>query len=255
MRAADEQGLLVTLGITLRSPQREVEYLAVLRAQRARAVILAGSRFADAAIHQRLLREIEAFRASGGRVALISQRRLPVDTVVPENRSGARALARELLARGHRRFGVLRGPAGLQTARDRLAGFKQGLAEHGIELAREAVVSSDLTRDGGYEAAERLLARDTGATCIFALSDVMAVGAMAALHAHGLVVGEDISVAGFDDITSLRDVTPSLTTVRLPLERMGAQALRMVLDEPSETPRLVSAHGEVVLRDSTPRLT
>jgi LacI family transcriptional regulator len=149
---------------------------------------------------------------------------------------------------------VLAGPTSLLTARDRLAGFRAGLREQGIELARDAVVHGAFTRDGGYEAAQELLARAAGATCVFAVNDVMAVGAMAALRAHGVAVGADLSVAGFDDIAWLRDVVPSLTTVRIPLEQMGVDAMRMVLDDAPAVPRVLSVHGEVVLRDSTRRL-
>ena len=254
MRAAEEHHLTVTLGNTLRSPLRELEYLATLRAQRSRAAILAGSRFADREHLEQLGRELETFQASGGRVALISQNRLPFDTVMPENRTGARALARELLALGHRRFAVLAGPTALLTASDRLAGFRDGLREEDVTLPREAVVHGAFTRDGGYDAAEELLARDTGATCVFAVNDVMAVGAMAALRARGITVGEDLSVAGFDDIAWLRDVTPSLTTVQIPLAQMGADAVRLVLDDQPDEPRVLRLQCKVVLRESTARL-
>ena len=162
MRVADEHRLTVTLGSTLRSPLRELEYLATLRAQRARAAILAGSRFADRAHARAAGARVEAFRASGGRVALISQHRLEVDTVMPENRAGARALARELLALGHRRFAVLAGPTALLTARDRLNGFRAGLREQDVALARDGVVHGAFTRDGGYEASRGVLARRSG---------------------------------------------------------------------------------------------
>ena len=65
--------------------------------------------------------------------------------------------------------------------------------------------------------------------CVFAVSDVMAVGALARLRAAGLAVPGDIALAGFDDIPTLRDVYPPLTTVRLPLKRMGEMAARLVL--------------------------
>jgi LacI family transcriptional regulator len=253
MRAADERRLTVTLGSTLRSPQRELEYVATLRAQRARAVILAGSRFADRGHIDQLAGELDAFRASGGRVAVISQHRLGVDTVMPENRAGARSLARELLALGHRRFAVLAGPTSLLTARDRLAGFKEGLREQDITLEREDVLHGAFTRDGGYEAAAQLLDRASAATCVFAVNDVMAVGAMAAMRERGVTVGRELSVAGFDDIAWLRDVTPALTTVRMPLEQMGADAVRMVLDDEPSEPRVLRVHGKVVLRESTAR--
>ena len=88
--------------------------------------------------------------------------------------------------------------------------------------------------------------------CVFAVSDIMAVGALARLRAAGLSVPGDIALAGFDDIPTLRDVSPPLTTVRLPLKRLGEIAARLVLDgDAPPQPRVVPVPGEVVLRDST----
>ncbi|PRY33812.1 LacI family DNA-binding transcriptional regulator [Umezawaea tangerina] len=250
-RVAEEAGLVVVLGTTGRDPDREVELLYTLRAHRARAVVIAGSRTTSRANTARLAAEIEAFGAQGGRVACVSQARIPTDTVVPSNRAGARSLARELAALGHKRFAVLAGPPSLVVAGDRLAGFKAGLADAGVDLPPSAVITGAFTRDGGYAAANDLLAAKTGATCVFAVNDVMALGAMAALRDRGLRVPEDVSVAGFDDIPTLQDLVPGLSTVRLPLEELGERAARLVLDEGSVEPRTVKVAGEVVLRAST----
>jgi LacI family transcriptional regulator len=80
----------------------------------------------------------------------------------------------------------------------------------------------------------------------------MAVGALARLRAAGLSVPGDVAVAGFDDILTLRDVTPPLTTVRLPLTRMGEMAASLILtDRQPGRPRVVPVPGEVIMRDST----
>jgi LacI family transcriptional regulator len=255
MGVADDRGLIVTLGTTSRNPNRELQYVAMLRAQRARAVILAGSRVADKSQTDRLAKEVEAFRRSGGRIACVSQHKLPTDTVQPENRAGARELAVQLAGLGHRSFGVLAGPRALLTASDRFKGFKEGLAKAGIELDPQAVIDGTFTRDGGYEAAKLLLSRDLGVTCVFAVNDVMAVGAMAACRELGISVPGEMSIAGFDDIETLRDLVPQLTTVRLPLEEMGVRAAELALDiDPPEKDRIERIRGEVVLRESTRRL-
>ncbi|KAA2254083.1 LacI family transcriptional regulator [Solihabitans fulvus] len=252
-RIAEDAGLVVVLGTTGRSTDREVELVSTLRAHRARAIVLAGSRSTDRAATERLREEIAAFTQQGGRVACVSQARLPTDTVVPANRSGARALASALARLGHRRFAVLGGPPDLVTARDRVAGFRAGLAEAGVDLPATAVLPGAFTRDGGYQAALGLRAAAPAATCVFAVNDVMALGAMAALRGLGLRVPDDIAVAGFDDIPTLRDLVPSLSTVRLPLEEMGERAARLVLDENAAEPRTVRVASEVVLRESTGR--
>ena len=252
MERAEQAGLLVALSSTLRQPDREAEYVAAFRRQRVRAVILVGSRTTDPGQLARLRTEVERFESGRGRVAAVSQRRLPVDTVVVENRAGARALAEELVALGYRRFGVLAGPSHLLTAADRLAGFRSGLARHGITVDDDHVVPGEFTRDGGYVATGELLRRKVDVSCIFAVNDVMAVGAMAALRDHRMPPPRRMAVAGFDDIATLRDVTPRLTTVRVDLEDLGRTALDLVLGEPGRAPRTRMARCEVVLRESTP---
>ncbi len=251
MREAAARGVMVMLAVTRRDPERELEYVATLRAQRARAVILAGSRTTDAELVRRLGKELEAFTAAGGSAACISQATLGVHTVVPQNREGAKRLAVALHGLGHERFAVLAGPQELVVARDRLQGFRAGLVASGV-AGDVRVLTGPFTREGGYDAANALLADGLGATCVFAVNDVMAVGAMAAFRDAGLSVPEDVSVAGFDDIATLRDVTPRLTTVRLPLEEMGLRAARLALDPASgSSPTVETVRGDVLLRQST----
>lgn len=254
MRAAEARRLIVVMASTGRSPERELEYLNALRGQRASAAILAGSRLDDRALLDRLAGELRSFEATGGRVAAVTQNRLPVDTVVIENRAGARALAATLVGLGHRRFAVLAGPRHLLTAKDRVAGFRDGLAGAGVTLPADNVLHGEFTRDGGFDTTIGLLDRGLDVTCLFAVNDVMAVGAMAALRERGVRLPEQMAVAGFDDIVTLRDVTPSLTTVRLPLEQVGSIALELVTQPAAGRPRLRRVQGEVVVRDSTPPL-
>jgi LacI family transcriptional regulator len=246
---AGSRGLLV-LGNTLHNHDYELDYVATMRAQRAQALILVGSRTTDAERTRRLAEEVAEFIEGGGRFAAVSQDSLGADTVLPENRAGAHALATALIDAGHRRFAVLGGPSTLLTARDRVAGFQDALAEHRLEPP--VVIEGAFTRDGGYAAMNELLDRPDHPPCVFAVNDVMAIGAMAALRERGSRVPDDIAVAGFDDIPTLRDVAPTLTTVRLPLDEMGRLAASMVLDdEPRTQPRVARIAGEVVLREST----
>jgi LacI family transcriptional regulator, galactose operon repressor len=228
----------------------EREYVALMRAQRARAVVLIGSRSDDAEATAALRAEIAAFTGSGGRAACVGQDLLGVDTIQPENAAGAEALARALAALGHRSFAVLAGPGGLLAARDRVDGFRAGLAAWSVPLDPARVVHGPFTRDGGYEAMSTILAAgDPLPGCVFAVTDVMAVGALARLRASGISVPGDIAVAGFDDIHTLRDIYPPLTTVRLPLKQMGEMAAGLVLS--GEGRRIMPIPGEVILRDST----
>jgi LacI family transcriptional regulator len=253
IEVADARQLLVCVSSTPADEAAEREYVALMRAQRARAVILIGSRTGDGAARAALGEELAAFARQGGRAVCVGQPLLGVDTIAPENAAGADALARALAALGHRRFAVLAGPRGLLTAQDRVDGFRAGLAAWSVRLEEARVVPGPFTRDGGYEAMSAILAAGgPRPDCVFAANDVMAVGALARLRAAGISVPAGIAVAGFDDILTLRDVTPPLTTVRLPLKRMGEMAANLVLsDGDPARPRVVPVPGEVIIRDST----
>ena len=253
IEVAEAQRLLVCISSTPAAEAAEQAYVALMRAQRARAVILIGSRNDDAQARAALKEEVAAFIRSGGRAVCVGQDLLGVDTVRPENAAGAQALAQAMVALGHRRFAVLAGPRGLLTARERLDGFRAGLAAWSVPLEETQVIHGPFSRDGGYEAMSAVLAAgEPRPDCVFAVTDVMAMGALARLRASGLRVPADIALAGFDDILTLRDVYPPLTTVRLPLKQIGEMAASLILSEAATgDPRVIPVPGEVILREST----
>ena len=255
MQAAEERGLIVTIGTTERRPGREAALVRVLRGQRPRSVILVGSRWAADGLDQELGEELKAFEGVGGRVTMVSQPKLPFRTIDIRNREGAAALAEQLIKHGYRSAAILTGPTGLITAQERTRGFADAFAAHGHPIDERWLVSGDFTRDGGFLGASELRRRGLGEVeLIFAVNDVMAVGAMAYLRSAGVRLPDDVAVAGFDDISSLRDVTPALTTVTLPLELIGRKAIELALDDDHDGERVVPIYGFPVLRESTPLL-
>jgi LacI family transcriptional regulator len=254
--SAGPAGLIVTMSVTERDPERELALVRALRGQRPRVIILAGSRSTQRLHQDELAAELQAFEAGGGRAVFVSQHELPFDTVRIDNFGGARALALAMVDLGYTRFGVITDEGALLTATDRLAGFTAGLAERGISIDPAHRVAGAFTRDGGYDAAVELVHRGLdGIELVFAVTDVMAIGAMSGLRANGIEPGRDIAVAGFDDIHSVRDVTPALTTVSVPLVEVGVAALRVALhprDPRGEDDRDVDIATSVVVRASTP---
>ncbi len=251
--AAEKAGLVVTIAVTGRDPLREAELVRSLRGQRPRVMVLAGSRVVDGTGRDVLVDELDAFAANGGRVVIISQHELPFATVSIDNRAGARDLAIELVEAGYRSFAILGGAVNLMTARDRVEGFVEGAATAGVAVSPERIRTGEFTRDGGYASMLELI--DAGLEdidLVFAVNDVMAIGAMAALRDRGVRVPEQIAIAGFDDVSSARDVTPPLTTVRIPLEEVGRTAVEIALGEDGHTASAAVA-SSVVLRESTPR--
>jgi len=256
MSRAESTGAIVTLSVSRGDADREVAHVGALRRQRVRAVILAGSRWVDEARTELLRAELDAFRASGGIVAAATQDVLGVDTVLVDNLGGARRLASAVAGLGYQEFVLLEGPENLATSRDRTAGFLAGLAEHGLEPLHR--LSGPFTRDGAYESVAHFLTANSlprgRRPVLLAANDVMAVGAMAAARDAGLDVPDDLAFAGFDDIPTLRDIAPALTTVRLPLAEIGHRLFDLVATSEGAEPRHEHVAGEVLLRASTPPL-
>ncbi|WP_447943661.1 LacI family DNA-binding transcriptional regulator [Microbacterium aurum] len=246
-RGADEEGLVVTVAITERDPAREVRLVRALRGQRPRGLILAASR-ASKDIAPDLSAELDQFAAAGGRVVALGAGSDVVRGVAIDNRGGAAELGAALAARGYRRALVLGAASGVVTSDDRIAGFTEGFTAGGGEIG--AVLRGGFTRESGHDLmAQALAAGVAPGTVVFGISDVVAIGALSALREAGRSVGDDVALAGFDDIPTGRDVTPALTTVRIPLEEVGYQALHAATDAEWEPAAL---RLEVLLRDSTP---
>ncbi|WP_176992976.1 LacI family DNA-binding transcriptional regulator [Nonomuraea jiangxiensis] len=248
-QAAQECRLIVTMAVAGGSPERELEIVRTLRGRRPRVIIVAGSRVDGSGTRGTLVEELTEYRTAGGRVVLISQRDLPFGTVTIDNRGGAERLARALLAAGYRRFAVLHAQERIRTSRERHDGFLAGLRHAGVP--EPLAIETGFTRAGGYEAARRLVERGVAdVEAVFAVNDVMAIGAMTGLRDAGIVPGRDIGVAGFDDIDAAVDVVPALTTVAVPLREAGLTAMRLALSDEETADH--SLPTNVVLRESTP---
>ncbi|WP_320064159.1 LacI family DNA-binding transcriptional regulator [Micromonospora sp. RTGN7] len=252
-RVATQRGRLLIICNSYRDPVRELEYVELLRAQQVAAIVLAGSGYHDAAFTTLLNEKLAAYEATGGRVAVIGRHDHFGDAVMPANAAGGELIGRELLRLGHREIGVVAGPRVLTTITDRLTGLRRALAGEGRELPEERVRYADFSRDGGARATADLLEASPGLTAVVALNDSMAVGALALLRSRGILVPRDVSVVGFDDMPIAADVTPALTTVRLPLVELGVRAMSLALDPADGRPRVETLPAELVSRDSTGR--
>ncbi len=249
---AQQNGRQMLLASTNRDPVAEHASFSAFMAYRTDAIVMAGSRRSGEASGQdRLVQLAAAYTRNGGTVAIIGQQVDDYISVVPNNADGAARLARELLTVGHRRFALITGPDWLRTSTDRINAFR---AEVGGTpgAAIEWSVGTDFSRDGAYDAATAQLSGYADADlplCIFATTDVMALGVLSACRDLGLRVPGQIGVAGFDDINTLRDTSPSMTTVRLDLEGMGRAAAQLVTNPDSDAPRRFDAVP--ILREST----
>jgi LacI family transcriptional regulator len=241
---------LVVLCNSLRNPDSELRYLEMLRGQRVAAVILAGGSIEDPGYLRAVRRQARGLRQQGAPMVMCGRRSLITDAVLPDNRTGAELLTRHLLEHGHRRIAEVMGPPNFSTTRDRSAGHRDVLASAGIERSADLVTSADFSRDGGYEATRMLLDRGADFTAIFAANDLMAMGALAALREAGLRVPDDVSVVGYDDVPTVRDVVPGLTTVRVPMREMGRRSMQIALAGGGRKPAVEILPVQLVERES-----
>lgn len=144
--------------------------------------------------------------------------------VASNDLEAVRGATEYLIAQGHRRIGLIAGPHGFRSARERRLGFEEALSKAGIALPRSMIADGNYTFESGLTAAERLLDLMPRPTAIFACNDEMAAGVMHAARQRGLDIPKDLSIVGFDDTPVAAHVWPPLTTVRWPIASMARSA-------------------------------
>jgi LacI family transcriptional regulator len=169
----------------------------------------------------------------GGPLVLIGRHPyfLNVTSVDVENREGAREAVTHLIEMGHRRIGLINGQLQMEAALARRDGYKQALLEAGIPIDAELMVDGFFSETAAHHAMLTLLDLAEPPTAVFAVSDPMAVGALHAIHDHGLQVPDDIAVVGYDDLPPASSATPPLSSVRQPIADMGAEAVKALIEQ------------------------
>jgi LacI family transcriptional regulator len=151
-------------------------------------------------------------------------------SLVPDDEHGGRLATGHLLARGNRRFAHITGPVRFEAVRRRAAGMRAALAQSGLELSEDEVLSGPWSEAWGREAAEVLLRRSRAVDAIFCGSDQIARGVAEVLRERGVRIPDDVALAGYDnwDVMALA-ARPPLTTVDMNLDRLGRAAGQEVL--------------------------
>lgn len=177
------------------------------------------------------------------------------DRVTTDNINGARLIADYLANWGHQRVGLITGIEEASTSIERETGFRDGLADRGLELDPELRFVGDFSHRLSYEAMTELMRRPDPPTAVFCVNDVMGFGALNAARALGVQVPEDVWVIGFDDIDMASWETFNLTTVSQPITDMSHEAVRMLLrrieDSAYPPEHLLLGGSEIVVRSST----
>ena len=153
-----------------------------------------------------------------------------VSYVDVDNRGGANSAVAHLVAAGRRVIATVAGPQDMAPGVDRLAGYRDALLDAGLGSHPSLEVVADFTQEGGAKAMERLLAARPDIDAVFAASDLIAAGALSVLAAAGRRVPEDVAVVGFDDSPVATSTRPALTSVRQPIEEMGHEMARLLIE-------------------------
>lgn len=256
VRGAEDGGLesgytLVTFN-TDDQVAREKRVFSVLRSRRVDGVLLVVAPSPGDVSH------IESIIAAGTPVVCLD--RIPpgvkVDLVSVDSVKGARMCIQHLIMQGHNRIGILTGSMALQTARDRLNGYKAALRDAGIRLDPGLIREGDFRTEAGYRLGKELLLRHDRPTAIFGSNGMLTLGLLAAMEEVGLRCPEDVAVATFDDMPVSEVFRPHLTAVAQPAYRIGYEGVQLLIQRlregrPDRRPRHIRLEPELKIREST----
>lgn len=176
-----------------------------------------------------------------------------IDKVEVDNRQGAFDAVAHLIKKGHRRVGLITGPIDISTSRDRKLGYEQALGANDIPLDPKYMRTGDNKQASGVVLAGELLDLEARPTALFVGNNLMAVGAIEAIHRRGLKIPKDVAIIGFDDLPWADVLDPPLTVVRQPAYEVGRTAAELLLkrlDSPNSPPAWLRLRPRLQLRKS-----
>ena len=239
-----EMGLMVNFV----EPQHHVKtYLQLVRAKRIDGLLLAGPRLDDTGL--KLLEESDFPAVLIGHMSNTN-----LYSVDIENQTAARQAVEYLIQLGHRKIAcITNATPDYEAPAKRLQGYRDALEQAGLTYDKRLVRYGDYDQQSGYDQMNDLLNGSAPFTAAFVSSDVVAMGAKAAMREHGLQIPQDISLIGFDDVPLSSITSVQLTTIRQPILRLGIKAVELLIDviDNGITPaRRIFLDTELVIRDS-----
>lgn len=246
--ALAERDFSVILANTDDDAAREDRSVAMLQGRQVDGLILATARRHDPTIERLVTERIP--------LVLVNRHTEPItpNAVVPADYAGAMTAVAHLVGLGHRRIAHIAGSDEMSTGATRRSGYCDALARHNIPFDPELLVVGSYREPGGYAAMRRLLELPEPPTAVFAVNDLAAAGAIRAIREAGLDVPRDLSIVGFNDLSTVAATAPSLTTLQLLVHAMGIAAaerlLAQILDGTTLTePAILPV--TLIVRDST----
>lgn len=219
--ATRDLGYVSTVVATHDDPQARSQAVARLLGRRVDGLILCDSAMG---------REVPEQLADSSAPFVFAMRRCDTETsVTADDRHGGALVARHFLDSGHRVVAVVPGPAHARTVADRVAGFQEALAGHADVTVLPPSVPGGFQVEDGYRSANALLEHSPRPSAIFCTNDHAAIGAVRAVTEHGLRVGRDIALVGYNDIPQVAYLETSLTSVRTDIPLMGRTAAEQLI--------------------------
>ncbi|ARF18037.1 LacI family DNA-binding transcriptional regulator [Sporosarcina ureae] len=176
--------------------------------------------------------------------------------VILDDELGGKLATKHLAQLGHKRIAHITGPLFTGTGIKRFQGYREGLKEEEINFISSYVQESEYTIEGGYRSMQALLDLSTPPTAVFASNIMVSLGAMKAIQDRGLSIPRDISIIGFHEVDFASSLSPSLTTIKMPLYEMGSESVKKLItiiqgrEEENELGLIISG-ASLVVRDST----
>jgi LacI family transcriptional regulator len=245
---AFKQGYSVFLCNTELDTQRELFYVDVLSKKQVDGIIfVAAGDQADSL----------DFLVQRNMPVVMIDRNVPnveVDAVLTDNELGGLLATRHLLALGHTHIACIGGPSSITPSAERIIGYRRALEEAGLPYDESLVLRGDYHPQSGMEITHSLLKMNPRPTAVFALNDLMALGALRAAAEAGCSVPKDLAVVGYDDLDIARFANPPLTTIAQPKKEVGVQAVNILVDRMSRKnrpPSRIVLPPELIVRRST----
>lgn len=176
-----------------------------------------------------------------------------VVNIISDDREGAYRVIEHLVKNGHRDIAIIEGKEGFRSTEERKEGYLNALINNSILPKNEYIVRGHYDIESGYESMKKLLSLEHCPSAVFCSNDDMALGAYKAIYEVGKKIPEDISVVGFDDNAFSKYITPTLTTVKRPMERISQEGVKILLEMVESKKRIqetIYMNTDVIFRNS-----
>jgi LacI family transcriptional regulator len=246
-----KNGYRLLLGNSSEDPEREREHLNTFLSERVSGVIFTST--GDESSQYRKL------QATGIPLVAVDRKpnNLDVDLVDLANEVASFEAVNYLLKEGHQRIGLIAGPENLSTGRERYEGYKRALLSAGYKIHPELILESNFRQNGGYKAMGELLDLGNPPSAVLISNNLMTLGALQMIHERGIVIPDQLSLIGFDDMAWAPSLRPPLTVIAQPVTEMGTTAARLLLERivnPNGPTRRVTYDGKLIIRSSCARI-